>query len=241
MSKNIRNLMLVGGPYHPADANAPSLTRQLAERGVTSDIEQDIEAGCDRLAKGNYPLLTVAALRWRMREPKYDALRTQWALDLSEPAREAIRTHLRSGGALLAMHTASICFDGWPQWGEIVGGRWVWGQSGHDPFGDVEVQFDAAPPGSIAAGLASFECRDEVYERQWLAPGVQPLAHARNRVSASGQPGAWAPVLWTHSWEGGRVVYDALGHDAQSLDHPVHQQLLARAIDWLVADHQTGS
>jgi type 1 glutamine amidotransferase len=39
-------------------------------------------------------------------------------------------------------------------------------------------------------------------------------------------------VLWTRQWEGARVVYDALGHDAQSLDHPVHRQLIERAAAW---------
>jgi type 1 glutamine amidotransferase len=41
-------------------------------------------------------------------------------------------------------------------------------------------------------------------------------------------------VLWARQWEGGRVLYDALGHNTQSLDHPVHRQLIARAAAWLL-------
>lgn len=232
MSAPARNLLIAGGLFHPAQASVPSLTRLLQDQGVATDVEEDVEAACSRLAQGGYQLLTVSALRWRMAEPKYEAHRQRWALSLSEPARQAIRGHLRAGGALLAMHTASLCFDDWPQWGEMLGGRWVWGQSGHEPFGQVEVRFNAAEHHSLTAGLPAFECPDEVYERLWLAPDVTPLAHARNLKAQDGQPGDWAPVLWTRQWEGGRVVYDALGHDAQSLDHPVHQQVIRRAVAW---------
>jgi len=235
MSAPTRNLLLAGGIHHPLEASAPSLSDALATLGIRTDVEEDIEAGCQRLAAGGYPLLTVSALRWQMLDARNDPHRKRWGLALSEGAREAIRQHLRGGGALLAMHTATICFDDWPQWGDILGARWVWGQSGHAPFGRVDVNFDAAPAGSIADALPAFECEDEVYEHMWMAPDVRPLAHARNQTTASGSPGGWTPALWTREWEGGRVVYDALGHNAKSLDHPVHRRLITRAAAWALA------
>jgi type 1 glutamine amidotransferase len=39
-------------------------------------------------------------------------------------------------------------------------------------------------------------------------------------------------VLWTHRYGAGRVVYDGLGHDAASLEHPVHRRLVQRAALW---------
>ena len=36
----------------------------------------------------------------------------------------------------------------------------------------------------------------------------------------------------TRQWQGGRVVYDALGHASPSLDHPVHRRVVARAALW---------
>lgn len=232
MSTPVRNLMIAGGLFHPAQASAPSITRILQAQGIATEVEEDVEAACRRLAQGGFGLLTVGALRWGMDDAKYAPHRERWALHLSEPARQAIAGHLRAGGALLALHTATICFDDWPEWGEILGGRWVWGQSGHAPFDQVEVRLGGQAPDPLTDGLPDFGCPDEVYERLWLAPDVQPLAHARNLKARDGQPGDWAPVLWTRHWQGGRVVYDALGHDAQSLDHPVHQQLIARAAAW---------
>ena len=123
MNVPTRNLLIAGGLFHPAQASVPSITRILQAQGIDTDVEEDIELACQRLADGAYDLLTVSALRWRMADAKYDAHRDQWALALSEHARDAIRAHLRAGKALLALHTATICFDDWPQWGEILGGR----------------------------------------------------------------------------------------------------------------------
>ena len=183
------------------------------------------------LASGRYDLLTFSAIRFRMEAPQYEPHRARWALAFSETGRESIRAHLRRGGALFAVHAASIAFDDWPEWGEILGGRWVWGQSGHPPFGKAEVRFDRAVASPLTRGLPDFSCDDEVYGGLWISPDVKPLAEAR-ATGADGKPGAWTPVLWARDWQGGRVVYDALGHDAASLEHPVHRQLQTRAALW---------
>lgn len=227
--KPIRNLLIAGGVGHPAEVTAKAIGEVLTPHGIVTDLEEDILRGCERLAQGSYDLLTVSALRWRMLEPRFEPQRERWALSMPQPAREAIRAHLRQGGGLLALHTASICFDDWPEWGEILGARWVWGQSGHPPYGGTEIRFDRDRDAPLVAGLTDFACRDEVYQRLWLAPDVRPLAHARCPDAPDPTWRDWAPVLWERHWQGGRVVYDALGHDAASLDHPVHRELIARA------------
>src|SRR5688572_4897347 len=126
-----RAVIIAGGVHHPMDASVPSLKARLADIGVESDAVEDVEEGCRMLASGRYDLLTFSAIRFRMAAPQYEQYRARWALEFSEAGREAIRGHLRRGGALFAVHTATIAFDDWPEWGEILGGRWVWGQSGH--------------------------------------------------------------------------------------------------------------
>ena len=42
------------------------------------------------------------------------------------------------------------------------------------------------------------------------------------------------PVVWTHSYGNGRVVFDGFGHDADSLNQPHHTQLLSQALTWVV-------
>ena len=67
----------------------------------------------------------------------------------------------------------------------------------------------------------------------WIAPAVKPLAEVRAAAPGVSGPGStWTPALWTHQWQGGRVVYDALGHASPSLDHPVHRRVVTRAALW---------
>ena len=230
MTSTARCLLVAGGWQHPADASVPSILTALGPHAIQTHVEEDVERACSAL-KG-YDLLTMCALRWRMSDPRYDAQRARWGLALSHSARDAIIEFLHNGGALLAMHTAAICFDDWPQWGDIVGAHWVWGESGHPAYGRVQVRFAPQVSGSIALDLQDFECEDEVYQRMSIAPDVEPLAFARSMQGDAPDSHNWAPVLWTRHWQGARVAYSALGHDAASLDHPVHQRLLGRAACW---------
>jgi hypothetical protein len=63
--------------------------------------------------------------------------------------------------ALERFHTAS---------GEIVGARWVWGQSGHPTLGPVEARFIRGSNSPLVADLAPFDCEDEAYGGMWIAP-----------------------------------------------------------------------
>ena len=56
----MRNLIIVGDPFHPPETQAPSLTAIMASVGIESDVEEDVEAGCRKLASGKYSLLTSA-------------------------------------------------------------------------------------------------------------------------------------------------------------------------------------
>ncbi len=86
----------------------------------------------------------------------------------------------------------------------------------------AEVRFDA-PDHPLLKGLAPFAFDDEVYGNLAMEGDVVPLMHARPAT------GGWQPMLWERQVGGGRVVYDALGHDAAALSHPVHRRIVARA------------
>lgn len=219
----MRNLIITGGISHPFAAASARLNAMLTEHGIASETTEDVEAGLARVSQGGIDLLTIYALRWSMTQhEKYAPNRARWAFALSADGRAAIEAHLARGGGLLGLHTASICFDDWPQWGRLLGGAWVWGRSSHPPHGPVEVRLDARDH-PLLHGLEDFALRDEVYGDLELQPGTVPLAHAR----ATG--GSWHPILWEHRIGPGRVVYDALGHDVASLSHPIHHQIVVRA------------
>lgn len=226
-----RNLVIHGGIYHPFAESAAALADALAECGIASESTEDVEGGLARLAAGGYDLLTVHALRWRMLDhEKYAPFRAQYAMTLSDAGRAAIQGFVAAGGAVLALHTAAICFGEWPGWGEILGARWRWGQSFHPPEQRVHVHVeDGRHP--ITAGIADFEVDDEIFHDLERTAVLRPLLSARATPESAAQP-----LLWAREHGRGRVVYDALGHSADSIRHPVHRRILQQSARWLCGD-----
>ncbi len=228
----MRNLILTGGILHPFEEATAALAALFEPHGIVSTVTEDIEDGLAALARGEFELLTIYALRWRMEnDEKYAPYRDRWAFRLSAEGRAAIADHVAGGGGLFGVHTAVICFDDWPEWGSILGGAWAWGQSSHPPLGTATVRIDD-PDDPIVRGLAGFTLQDEVYGNLDIEPGVRPIASA-----TAGED--WHPVLWTRQVGRGRVAFDGLGHDADAINHPVHRRILARAALWATGASET--
>ncbi len=223
-----KNVLVTGGIFHPFHGTSSHLSQSLASLGVETMIFDDVEAGLAHARETRPDLLTVNLLRWRMAGEKYDLYRDEWFFELSEAGRKTISEHVEGGGGLLGLHTASICFDSWSGWGDVLGADWVWGESYHPPLGPVRVTpTDDAHP--ITAGTGAFELNDEVYTRLSLRDDVRGLIEALPGDGAPPQP-----LLWARPYGAGRVVYDALGHDVASLIEPTHARILARAALWLL-------
>ena len=194
--------------------------------GFRSRITSDVEGGAAELAGGGYDLLTLYCLRWQMLDPRFEAHRDRWGMRLSNAARAAIRDHVLLGGGLLAVHTAALCFDDWQEYKSLIGGIWRWGSSRHPPLGEATVgEFVEDHP--LTEGLSSFDLIDEVYRNLEFEPDVRPLAMAKSSSDVE-----WHPILWAREVGKGRVVCDLLGHDARSLEQPVHRAVLERAAMW---------
>jgi type 1 glutamine amidotransferase len=222
-------ILFTGGVVHPFESAAPTLADILREAGFEVRLSYDLVEILTWLQASPTALLVVYALRWSMTQhEKYAPDRPRWSLQLSAAGREIIAGHVERGGGLLGVHTASICFDDWPQWSEVLGGAWHWGQSHHPPLGPVRAHVDTHH--FLGGKTADFSVSDEVYSDLRLAPGIEVFGWAKPAADASPEPGQ--PALWTHHYGSGRVVYDSLGHDADSLRQPVHQQLLQRAASW---------
>lgn len=222
-----RHLLLSGGPGHDFDATSAAVASVVDGLGATTTVvHEPVDAVAALEGSGDWDLLTVNALRWRMDEPRYAAQRARWAVSLDGDELAAIERHVTGGGGLLALHTAVICFDGDPMWSHLLGGVWHWGRSDHPDLGPLDV-FPTSDglTHPVTAGVGPFTVHDELYRSLDLDDDVVPLLSA----SADGDV---HPVLWARRLGGGRVVTSLLGHGPESLAVPAHAALLAGAAGW---------
>jgi uncharacterized protein len=225
-------LILAGGPDHAHDfaANGAALVELCVTAGHRAELVVHPDEAADRLTAGDHDALVVNALWWRMFGEKYDPWRDRYAYHTLPSTRDAIAGFVSSGGGLVGSHTASICFDDWAGWRDVLGGAWDWNRSSHPPAGPVDAVLQRHHP--VVDGLPpSFRLVDEVFGDQNLAPGTEVLACARRQPDDEPQP-----VVWTYECGDGRVVYDGFGHDAASLTDPHHARLLRQAIDWVMEE-----
>ena len=227
----MKNLILTGGIFHPFKESSHALEKILLKEGIESEITEDIEYGLKKIDEGYYDLLTIYALRWSMKSgSKYKPYRNQWEFNISASGQKYIHKFLKKGGGIFGLHTAAICFDQWKDWISILGGKWIWGKSGHLPFGVVNTRIEAIKH-PITKNIKPFDIEDEVFADLKIAKDITPLLSAQ----VEGQE-KWYPVLWARNFSNGRIVYDALGHDARSINHPEHAKIIRRSANWAIGN-----
>lgn len=225
-----RVVVLAGGSPHAHDfaATGAALVELADDLGHDVTFTDDPDAAATLLTDAD--ALVVDGLWWRMEGEAYDRWRAEHAYSPPEATRDAITAHVRTGGGLLAVHTASICFDDWPEWGEVVGGAWRWGVSSHPPFGPVTATVVGEHP--IVTDLPdTIHLDDEVYGDLALGDDIEVLVTARRTPDDDPQP-----VVWHHRYGDGRVVYDGFGHDVDSIRVPAHRTVLERSLTWITEE-----
>ena len=230
------NLVISGGPLHDFDATTAAVVEALAEEGVESTVYDDPRGALRALAAhpSSWDLVTVNGLHWKMASPRHADLRDQWSFALHDHEAETLHRYVLDGGALLACHSATICFDGDERWTACLGASWNWERSSHPPLAPARIVPTAAGNSHpITSGITEFTTIDEIYGFLDQVPDLIPLL-----TSAHG--GTDHPVLWARTVGSGRVVTDLLGHDARAVTQTEHREILRRAARWLTAP-STGS
>lgn len=172
--------------------------------------------------------------------------------------RRAIKDYFARGGGAVAMHHAIAGWAEWPEWAEMLGGRFLYdpgeahGEAHLDSGYRHEVRYDAVvldPDHPVTAGLpARFPLCDELY----LAPvwgAAKPLLRAdhafvRDNFHSAAQAVAgrmFSNKGWDHrpesdliAWEkpvgAGRLVYLQPGDGPAAYVDPNLRRLLANAL-----------
>lgn len=218
-----RALILSGGPSHDFATLSERLGDLMAEVGVVSTITTEPEQVPRLLVEAD--LFVVNALRWQMQAERYAHLRAAQGYSPSHDFRSAVTSFVSSGGGMIGMHTASICFDDWPGWPRLLGARWDWDTSFHPSVAPTRIRVRSDEHPIVASLPESFDTNDEIYANLELQPDVEPLMFGKHT-------GAEHPLLWAREVGRGRTVHNSLGHHLPSYDAAALQTVVRRSALW---------
>jgi len=214
----MRLLFHVGGPaFHPVAEQARVVAGWVADRGHEV-----------RLCDGNAAFDALDACDVFVLMGLHHT-GEQGYVPPSSAQRQAFEAFVRGGGRVLAHHGGIASYDDWPEFGRLVGFRWVWGTSAHSPLQVHPVRI--TPPASpLTSGVEDFTIEDELYYGLELDPRVAVHAVA----GWDGREHAMVCSL-LRPGEAGPAVYLANGHDLRAFRAPALRQLWRNALDWLGA------
>ena len=151
-------------------------------------------------------------------------------LDAQQRAELAAFVH-DEGKGFVAAHVALTAFEGWPEFGDLLGGRYddhPWNTASgtvinEDPSFPATKHFPA-----------SFPFVDEFYQ----AKGFSRDAHVLLRLDVSKMPpnpqlrNTDFPLAWEKAYGKGRVFYSSFGHAPEIWDNRNVAQMYFEAIKW---------
>jgi type 1 glutamine amidotransferase len=156
---------------------------------------------------------------------------------LSPDQQQALRRYILTGGGYVGLHGAGGDFyyswDWYVQ--ELIGAQFT-GHTMDPQFQDAVVE--RVEPSPLTAHLPQ---RWSISNEEWYAfadnPRRQGITILLALDEASYRPGGASmtgehPVAWNHDLGEGRVVYSAIGHQAETYALPAYRQFLERAIAW---------
>ncbi len=153
----------------------------------------------------------------------YDALMIYANHETIAPDQEkALLDFVAGGKGLLAIHSASFCFQNSPAYIALVGAQFR--RHGTGEFTPTFV--DASHP--VMHGLQPFQVWDETYVHTKHNPTERTVL--MERVDAQGRE----PWTWVRTQGKGRVFYTAYGHDERVWSNPNFHKLIKNAITWTV-------
>lgn len=139
------------------------------------------------------------------------------------------------GKGFIGIHSATITFTDWPEYGELIGGYFD-----EHPWGTFDAPIlveDPAFPG-MKQWPHEFVLRDEIYQmRNYSRDKLRVLMRLDTSKLDLKNPrvhrkdGDFA-VTWVKNYGKGRVYYTTLGHVEENWDKPDFQKMILEAVKW---------
>jgi uncharacterized protein len=157
-------------------------------------------------------------------------------LEMNPEQKAALLSFVHEDGkGFVGVHSATITFTSWPEYGEMIGGYFD-----EHPWGTFDAPIlveDPHFPG-MQQWAKSFVLTDEIYQMQdYSRDKVRVLMRLDASKLDLNNPRVHRKdldfaVTWAKMYGKGRVYYSALGHVEQNWDDPRIQKMYVEAIKW---------
>lgn len=212
-----RILLILGGMYHDFEGFAAAMRLLLEGAGHALDPTYDLDA-LTQLDRSDYDLV----MSYTSLSPHREGQDDKTPETLSGDQVRGLTHWVQSGGALLAMHGATVSGTNNPDMRTLLGGVFIT----HPPqFSFMVYPLHRRHP--ITEGVEAFAVKDEFYIEDYdESIDVHMVANDRGEAY---------PMVWTRNEGQGRVAHIAMGHGPAVWRLPPYQQLILQAVTWLTS------
>lgn len=161
---------------------------------------------------------------------------TGGTLEMDDQQKADFLSFIRDEGkGFIGVHSATITFTKWPEYGEMIGG--YFDEHPWNTFDAPILVEDPAFPG-MQKFPPAFTLKDEIYQmksfsrentRVLMRLDASKLNLAEKRVHRKDNDFA---VTWAKTYGKGRVFYSTLGHVTENWDRPDVQAMFIEGIKW---------
>jgi type 1 glutamine amidotransferase len=203
-------------------AGITAIRQQGSARGFSVDASEDASAFTDD-SLGKYKAVVFLSTTG----------------DVLNPAQEAaFERFIRRGGGFVGVHSATDTEYDWSFYGALVGAYFA----GHPDIQNATVQIEDSAHPAAASLPRAWVRRDEWYNFRRNPRGtVNVLATLDERTYTGGTMAPDHPIMWSHTYEGGRSFYTAGGHTQESYSETSFADHLGRGILWAAGAPRPGT
>jgi hypothetical protein len=167
---------------------------------------------------------------------KLDAAQKAAAKQFDQAVKQSILEYVRGGKGIVGIHAATAALQGWPEYGEMIGGYY-----GSHILQDVSIKIDdPSHPINACFEGKPFKLVDEVYifREPYSRKCLRVLSSLDlSQMADPGQrPDKDYAVSWVRACEKGRVFYTTLGHEAATYWNPLFLRNLLAGIQFAIGD-----
>jgi|TARA_B110000263_G_C15290626_1_gene503090 type 1 glutamine amidotransferase len=150
---------------------------------------------------------------------------------------ENFKKYIQDGGGWVGVHCATDTETDWFWYGQLAGAYF----DGHPEIQKADLIIIDTSHSSTKNIPDVWSHIDEWYNFNYTNPNINILINLDENSYEGGTNGSNHPISWSHSFDGGRAFYTALGHTVEAYSDKYFLSHLLGGIQWTTGDEINNS